>query len=388
VNILYLTTVLPSRKTGGEIATEAFIRGLENCGCKITVLGYQRNLSETSDISNYLPVGIRHIETSSSKIYAARWLIQAFVKQIPYSVQKFHSQEYIDKIRMLLSQNTYSAIVLEHSQMAWLRDYIPSSYPLVFNTQNIENEIYTDHANDSGGLRKFIYKREAALMRRMEGQLALASHQIWTLTNHDHDYFAEIAGANKVRSFGVPSLQTDSTTIARDISKTYDVGIIGTWTWQANHKGLVWFFEKVYPLLPIELSIRVAGKGADWLLGKYSNVEYCGFVPSSEEFMASARVIAIPAVSGGGIQIKTLDAISSGASVVATSFAMRGISKYPEDVVIADNAEAFSRSILLIKSRGSLNSSSGFRDWSENRRYAFQCELCNAVTDLLKIAPK
>jgi hypothetical protein len=38
----------------------------------------------------------------------------------------------------------------------------------------------------------------------------------------------------------------------------------------------------------------VAGKGAEWLSGKYPNVDYIGFVPDATEFMKKVRVVAIP----------------------------------------------------------------------------------------------
>jgi hypothetical protein len=48
--------------------------------------------------------------------------------------------------------------------------------------------------------------------------------------------------------------------------------------------------------------------------------------------MAQAKVVAIPTLSGGGIQIKTLDAIASGSAIVATPVALRGISDPPATV--------------------------------------------------------
>ena len=98
--------------------------------------------------------------------------------------------------------------------------------------------------------------------------------------------------------------------------------------------------------MPTNLSIHVAGKGADWLDGKYPNIIYCGVVPDAQEFMAFSRVVAIPTLSGGGIQIKTLDAITSGSFIVATTVGLRGISHPPSTVKIADNPEEFAASLV------------------------------------------
>ncbi|HCD7521890.1 TPA: glycosyltransferase family 4 protein, partial [Klebsiella pneumoniae] len=112
----------------------------------------------------------------------------------------------------------------------------------------------------------------------------------------------------------------------------YDVSLLGTWSWDANMKGLRWFFDNVYPLLPVEITIQVAGKGADWLADKYKNVKYKGFVEDAQEFLSKSKVIAIPSISGAGVQIKTLDAITIGRPIIASEFALRGLEDIPSYV--------------------------------------------------------
>ena len=63
---------------------------------------------------------------------------------------------------------------------------------------------------------------------------------------------------------------------------------------------MFWLDEQVYLHLQTHLSIRIAGRGAEWLNGKYANVEYLRFVEDAPQFLAEARVIAIPSIRGGG----------------------------------------------------------------------------------------
>jgi polysaccharide biosynthesis protein PslH len=144
--------------------------------------------------------------------------------------------------------------------------------------------------------------------------------------------------------------------------------LLGTWTWQPNQEGLQWFFECVYPRLPTSISIQVAGKGADWLQNRYPNVRYCGFVPDAQAFIAQAKVMAIPVVSGGGIQIKTLEAISSGVSIVATPTALRGITDYPRSVKVASAPQEFAdRAIELISQPTTDHQRRDAMVWSQKR---------------------
>ena len=75
------------------------------------------------------------------------------------------------------------------------------------------------------------------------------------------------------------------------------------------------------------------------------NVAVRGVVPDAAEFLSKARVIAVPAVSGRGLQIKTIDAIASGIPVVATRHAARGLSELPPSVAVAETARDFAAHI-------------------------------------------
>ena len=99
------------------------------------------------------------------------------------------------------------------------------------------------------------------------------------------------------------------------------------------------------PLLPLNLEIRVAGRGGEWIKRRSPKVRWAGVVPSAGAFLRSARVIAVPSVTGGGVQVKALDAISAGRPVVATSTALRGIHDLPGYVVCVDDPAQFAASL-------------------------------------------
>ena len=65
-------------------------------------------------------------------------------------------------------------------------------------------------------------------------------------------------------------------------------------------------------------------------------IECPGFVEDAATFLGGGRVVAVPAVAGSGIQVKTLDAIAAGRPTVATTLALRGIDSPPATVRVAD----------------------------------------------------
>jgi len=162
--------------------------------------------------------------------------------------------------------------------------------------------------------------------------------------------------------------------------KQFDVALIGSWAWAANREALNWFLDQVCPLLPPDMSVQIAGKGGEYANDRYPNVHHVGFVPEAVAFLQSARAIAVPTLSGGGIQIKTLDAIASGSRVVATLCAVRGIADPPDTVVVADGADAFAARLTTMARAGwSEEQSQRAINWSDERgrRFLLQVQLAS-----------
>jgi polysaccharide biosynthesis protein PslH len=384
MHILYLTTVLPSqRKTGGEIASQCFIDALEKDGHQVTVVGYQRHGDTSTKKENEICIGSRHIETNKSQLYPFIWMGCGLIKNLPYSSAKYYSASYKNQIATLLKNQSFETLIIDHAQLGWLLPSLKKHFnKIIFIAHNIEHEIYDAQlSNPNSHLAKPVYRREAHRIKSIEDNLAENSQQVWTLTQHDWKYFQHINSATQV--FDVPSALKTSPQPTR--VKTCDVGIIGSWTWKANMQGLQWFFTNVYPKLPTNLSIRVAGKGAEWLDGLYPNVEYSGFVPDVQAFLTEAKTIAIPSISGGGIQIKTLDAIASGSPIVATPTALRGIFDYPSGIKVIKEADDFAHTLveMVISSQvGSETLTKLHQErllWSQNRYKKFIADVNQAL---------
>jgi polysaccharide biosynthesis protein PslH len=374
MKILFLTTVLPrQQRMGSEVASQCFIDAMQAVGHHVTVMGYQR-LDDRFELNpSEVAIGRRYIETKKAKYHFFIWLALGFLKRLPYSSAKYYSHAYVKTVQKALATGLYDRVIIDHPQLAWLEPLVADKQRLIALSHNIEHELYFDTARQAKRpVERWIYNREAHLVQKLENRLAALSRQVWTLTRHDAGYFARQPNHGKVRAFDLPPGLAPASSHA----KTFDIGLIGSWAWKPNLEGLQWFLEQVYPLLPESLSIHVAGRGADRLMAKYPRIKYCGFVPDAQVFMAQARVVAIPTLTGGGVQIKTLDAIASGSSIVATTIALRGITNPPATVQIANTAQDFAE--YLIDQSAALVIPS-HRDhaatWFENRKRNFLLDI-------------
>jgi polysaccharide biosynthesis protein PslH len=384
MRVLFLTTLLPARKLhGSEVASQNIIDGLQRNGCEVTVLGYGRKEDgECQPAKNEILVAERSVETKEAKLQAIFWLLLSMLKRLPYSSTKYISKQYVNRLKSLLGENRYDAIVIDHSQLGWLLKFINPRQKIIMIAHNIEYEMYLQHArNADHWLTKLIYQREATSINNLEQLLATKVTEIWALTEHDANHFARLAQSNKARALSLPS--GFATTHNQDVEKQFDVGIIGSWAWMPNEEGLRWFLAEVYPHIPTHISIHVAGRGAEWLRDKYPNVTYRGFVPDAQAFMAEARVVAIPTLSGGGIQIKTLDAITAGARIVATPVAMRGIEHPPQTVTVTASPQEFAQLLDdVVTSPESQSTYATAQKWYRDREEQFLGEIGQAIAAL------
>jgi glycosyltransferase involved in cell wall biosynthesis len=342
VDILFLTTVLPTApRGGGELATQAFVDALRRAGHRVVVAGYARRDDAEPRGGDDVVVARRSIESRlARRSEIAIWALTAAVRRLPYSVAKYTSRAYRYRVRQLLHAGRHDLVVLDHAQMGCLLDEIaPFGARCVLIAHNVEHQVYERLAARSGRLARAVHRREARLIEQVEERLAAGCDSVWTLTADDARFAPWRAHAIP---FELPSVLEP---ISAPRAPQRDIGLLGTWTWESNAAGLRWFADEVVRHLPSDLAIDVAGSGANWIEGRGANLRYLGFVDDATAFLSGTRVIAIPSVTGAGIQIKTLDAIASGAPVVATPVALRGIDDPPSSVVAAGEPRAFADSL-------------------------------------------
>lgn len=386
MKILNLTTAIPSKHgTGADIASQHFINAMRTLGHSVSVVGYRRRGDSPHPYSEgTIEVGERHIETRAAGYYPLLWGAIALVQQLPYTSAKYYSKQYIQNVRSLLSRDRYDAVILEHSsQLYWLKSALKNHGQVAVLAHNLEHQIYQERLKDSSNpLGKKVYQREAKLVKQIEDDIAVTSKAIWALSPSDANYFMQPGKEAAVRVFELPSSVAEP--IDPNHPKTYDIGMVGSWIWKPNMDGLIYFFDRVYPLLPPHLSIKVAGRGAEWLKDKYPNVEYLGFVEDAQKFLAQAKAIAISSIRGSGVQIKTLEAIGLGKPVVATSFALRGIKTFPTTVQAAETPELFAEYLQsAIDKPVTCDDLESVKAWVQNRHSQFLHSVDTALKTLV-----
>jgi glycosyltransferase involved in cell wall biosynthesis len=382
MSIVLLTNVLPANvRGGGEIVTQSVVEALDRAGAGVSVLGYRRPGTPPETGPHERCVAARPIETSSARIRALGWMARALATGTPYTSSKYYSRAYARAARRAL-EGRPQAVILDHAHMRFAIAGAPRPLPpLVFLAHNAEGRMYADVAGSARRAPlRWANERESRAIGAYESALAREARQTWVLTESDARYFRDMCPKADVRTLAVASLVAPREGPAEP---ECDVAVIGSWTWRPNALGLEWFANEVVPRLPAHMTIEVAGGGAEWLRGRHPNLTVRGFVDDAGEFMSRARVVAVPSVAGGGVQVKPLDAVACGAPVVATGVATRGLTGLPTSVAIADDASDFADELVRLAAasdRERLRAEAS--EWSRARRAALEESVVRWIGEL------
>lgn len=108
-------------------------------------------------------------------------------------------------------------------------------------------------------------------------------------------------------------------------ANTHKVGLfVGSYFFQ-NIKAIDWFTKEVLP--KVEMKLLIVGSGMDKLTAKYrgqKNIEIYSNVPDLTPYYEQANFVILPIFWGGGMKIKTAEALMYGKFIVGTDEAFMG----------------------------------------------------------------
>ncbi len=129
---------------------------------------------------------------------------------------------------------------------------------------------------------------------------------------------------------------------------------VGSFFHAPNIDAVRYFLGEVFPLvvqrLP-DVEFVVVGKGADLYFKQYESgqVHFRGFVDDIHMVYASATIVVIPVRFGGGVKIKTIEAMANCCPMVSTSLGVEETGAQDDlHVMIADTPEDFAKKVVML----------------------------------------
>lgn len=299
-------------------------------------------------------IQLRHFLHDAVEIpRSGKTLAQSYWHGIPINV--FRSRSVALKKQIAAIAHEYDVILLDHYESG---QYLPDNYQgqVIFHAHNATYLMWERYAqSDANMLYRIVTWLEGKRVKSAEVQLCQRAHLVFASPN-DIDSLVD-AGADRNTCRETYHLGDDSQlalpSIAfKDTQKT--LLYVGTLNWEANVDGLLWFFEKVWPLVVAQqpdTRMQVVGSKPDPRLTRAAahdpRIEFTGFVEDLEPLFQVSRLFLAPLRFGSGIKVKVLNAMCRGLPTITTPVGAEGLAaQHMEHLSITDTAEDMARSIL------------------------------------------
>ena len=170
----------------------------------------------------------------------------------------------------------------------------------------------------------------------------------------EQDYIKKDAPELNVKVL-TPYIFSDVVTPDYKLSNRKDIMFIGGFNHKPNVDAVVWFAEKVLPLVMKKLpdlvwDIMGSHPSKEVLELQSAQIKVHGFVTDEElaNFYGSSRLAIVPLRYGAGIKGKVIEAMNYGIPILTTSVGAEGILNSEEFLAIEDGAEDFANRLIAL----------------------------------------
>ncbi|MDX8541074.1 glycosyltransferase family 4 protein [Mesorhizobium abyssinicae] len=354
MHLLFATSIVPdgALASGYEIANAAIIDALRRAGVRVTVVGFNWPGKPAADPDNTIVLGAVDVRTeSAAPLQKLAWVAKAMVSGLTFASAKLRVVSDAEVRAAIGRAGPVDGYVLNSVQFAGAFETLFGDRPSIFVAHNVEHRSAEENAASARSLlQRFLFRREARLLKVMEERLCRQARFVFTLAEEDR---AALGVASADRSAVLPLVtRTLAPAPAGSRRIDCDAALIGTWTWQPNRIGLDWFLQKVVPHLRPDFRIRIAGGMPSGITSTHPGVEFVGRVPDAQDFVRAAAVIPLISTAGSGVQLKTIETFELGLPSVATSRSLRGIGHRPDNCVVTDDPIAFAAALEAAAAKG------------------------------------
>lgn len=253
----------------------------------------------------------------------------------------------------LVRKNQYDLILCDFSQPA---PFLPWDVPVpkVIFTHNVEGLIWKRQAEVAQGfVNRFACQREYLRQQAVERRFLPKADHVLAVSEVDKATFAKYMPPEQITV--IPTgVDVDFFQPSGSAPEPLDIVFTGSMDWPPNEAGMLWFVEKILPLIHREIPearVWVVGRRptqAIQALGEqHEKVEITGTVDDIRPYLHRGSVYIVPLLSGSGTRIKIFEAMAAGKAVVSTQIGAEGLDVTDgEDIILADEPQAFAEAVI------------------------------------------
>ncbi len=359
LKILLLTNKVPyPANDGSSIAMASMVDAYLKNQVEVSLLSINthKHFKSEAEIKKQLPAAVNFYAIEANTNPTLRGALKNLIEGSPFHVSRFWQQDYADKLRELLQDESFDLVQIDGLPMGVylpeLRRY--NSAPVVYRAHNLEYEIWQRHAASLRNLAKKAYLRlQIKRLEAFEKQIINDCDAVLPITRADQAKLQALAPAQKFYSAPC-GIDLGGRKPLQKNQPRYDLVYLASFDWEPNVHGALWFLKAVWPLLQQKrpgTSFHLAGRHMPAALQKLasSTVKISGEVPDMEEFIAGGKLVVVPLLAGSGMRIKIIENMALAQCQVCTSIAAEGIAlEDGKDIVLADKPEAMATAIASL----------------------------------------
>lgn len=350
MNLAFLSSVVTdgAPTSGFEIANEAIVEQLRALGHRVHVIGFRLPRQKQTIPDDVHVLATMNLENAvASKLEKAIWAVRAIAKRLPMSAAKLTVVPQQRLRDVLADCGSLDGLILNSYQMGAAFPFLLDQ-PFAYIAHNVEHISARQNAASAGSVPvRALYHHDARQLENIEKSLCEKASHLWTLSDQD----LEVLGEGHTSSCVLPLIVPAGEAVSSDVEKQFDIGLVGTWSWEPNRVGLAWFLNEVVPNLPSTIKIGVAGSVPPAMHRVDDRISFLGRVESASDFLAAVRVVPLISRGGTGVQLKTIETFQAGLPCVATASSLRGIDSLPDNCIAADDPSRFAAALQDLVSR-------------------------------------
>jgi glycosyltransferase involved in cell wall biosynthesis len=339
---------------GGSMGMHYVTEGLINNGHEVKVLSFHSKKHPCR--VDKLPV--EYVEKTKFETV----FVDLDIKPIPalvaylcgesYHVKRFINEQMKRKLVEILKAEDFDIIQVES---IFLTPYLPimrrfSNAKIVLRAPNIEHKIWERiYKSTKTPFKRGYIKHLALTLKYYELNHINDYDAVSPVTEVDAEYFRENGLRKKCK--GIPFGMNPPELLSDVLEEKNTIFHIGSMNWHPNEQGIKWFLEecwdKIRQTTPNVQAYFAGRYMPNWLKNtSIEGVHIVGEVEDSIRFMTSKQIMVVPLLSGSGIRIKIIEAMSIGKTVIATTIAAEGIMyEDGKNIIIANSAEEFASAV-------------------------------------------
>ncbi len=354
LRILVVSPVFPFPASWGFVKRVHHLTDALAARHDVTMLTYVGPDDSAADQKRYRLGPLTVVTVPSPKVEGLRKRLRqatSLVSRTPFHAGSLRTAALQEALDNLLASGSFDVVVLESSQLGWLR---VEGAPVVVDEHNIESELLGRMAaTESSRLRRGFNHWEHVRYRTFEDSVWSALDGCATTSERDAQAVRERCPGLAVTV--VPNGVDPGEFAPTGTPVTPDsVVFTGLLRYRPNVDGIVWFLDEVWPAVQAQrpsAQLTIVGDGPEELLAtlRRPGVTVTGWVTDVKPYLDAAAVAVVPLRMGGGTRLKVVEAMSMGKAIVSTSLGSEGLDVTSgKHLELVDDPDSFADAVVSL----------------------------------------